>query len=382
MRADDPGISPFDETRPTPAQSGPSTTERKYPVPPEAEWAVDIVSECFTSGLQKLLEPAALKGQLAAFKAREDSVYSTLLDAIENRAVSEVFVTHWVLGQTLATKSRTWLEDAVTRILIEGSWRTGQAKRIVLTQWFLETNGLAAGRALSDLGERFPEWLDRRARWEAPLSRSILEVIDLAVGREERERAERWGSGKRAWQERTPWGGLSEAGAERCRRERETLAIIANTPPHGPEENVLLRCNLLVIEPQEEDNAPHAWAFRFVNPKVLSSHAKRKDERANLLRVYAVLRAAKWQRPPASLRLLLAELVPREAGWAESDPHPDYFTPETYLPAEEFWKFLGVPFAVVPQGIARASSTLREHLVRGLTSIFQGEADLRREKRP
>lgn len=382
MRADNPGVRPFDETPPPAAQAGPSATDRKYPVPPEAQWAVDIVSKCFSSGLKELLEPAALRGQLAAFRSREDSVYSTLLDAMEHRAVSEVFVTHWVLGQTLATKSRTWLEDAVTRILIEGSRRAGLAKRTVLTQWFLETQGLAAGRPLSEFGECFPEWLDRRARWEAPLSRSVLQAIDLAVGREEREGAERRGSGKRAWQERMPWGGLSDAGEERCRRDRETLATIERTQPGGPDENVLLRCNLLVIEPQEADNAPHAWAFRFVNPKVLSSHAKRKDERANLLRVYAVLRASKWQRPPASLRVQLAELVPRESGWAESDPHPDYFSPETYLPAEDLWQFLGVPFSVVPQGIARASSTLREHLVRGLTSIFRGEADLRREKRP
>ena len=137
-----------------------------------------------------------------------------------------------------------------------------------------------------------------------------------------------------------------------------------------PVEETTLQCNLLVIAPNEKGAAPTVRAIRFVNPKTMSSHAYRKQERVNLMRVYALLVQEKIMREPSAINVCVAELVPRLTSFDEQDRYPDYFSVETFWSSEELWEYIDVPFAAVRIAIREAGAELRERLAPGLRGLL------------
>ena len=139
---------------------------------------------------------------------------------------------------------------------------------------------------------------------------------------------------------------------------------------------VPLQCNLLVVEPDRLDKKPHALALRFVNPKTIASHAQRKQERVNLLRLYAYLVQEKVFREPPTIRVTVAELLSREtSGFEEYDYYPDYFSSETYWSSDKLWDFIGVPFDVVTEAIQGVAKEFRERLIHGLRELLPEAKD-------
>ena len=72
----------------------------------------------------------------------------------------------------------------------------------------------------------------------------------------------------------------------------------------------------------------------------------------NLLRLYAYICQEKPFREPHSVKAHVTELLLRDTGdYDGSDHYPDYFSSETYLSSEEFWRLLGVPFSAIKGAI-------------------------------
>jgi hypothetical protein len=133
---------------------------------------------------------------------------------------------------------------------------------------------------------------------------------------------------------------------------------------------VTLQCNLGGIEPDKKDGEPHAWAIRLVNPKAISSHSIRKQERVNLLRLYGFLVQEKILRSPEHIKVCVAEYVPRRNEYTYYDRYPDYFSAETYFPSDRLWKFIGVPFQAVSLALQEAAGHFHEQLTKGLRKLL------------
>src|SRR5688500_10794655 len=80
--------------------------------------AVDIVQRKFSEGLAELCDPRFLAKRYDEFLRRDDPIYVELLKGMQDEALSKTFVSYWTIAQTLATKSRFWLEDAVAEIIV------------------------------------------------------------------------------------------------------------------------------------------------------------------------------------------------------------------------------------------------------------------------
>ena len=187
------------------------------------------------------------------------------------------------------------------------------------------------------------------------------------MGEQERERVERQQAQRqipfvRDWQR--------QANPEIAARDRRNLAEIARSLKGPPASEVTLQCNLLVIEPSRTDAQPHAWAVRFINPKTISSHAARKQERVNLLRLYAFFVQEKILRDPRQIEACVAELLPRYSRFEDRDRYPDYFSSQTYWTARRVLEFVGVPFEVVTYAIQDVAKEFRDRLRSGLRGLL------------
>jgi hypothetical protein len=125
-----------------------------------------------------------------------------------------------------------------------------------------------------------------------------------------------------------------------------------------------------VVEPNRHDGRVHAWAIRFVNSKTLASHPARKQERVNLLRVYALLVQEKILRDPESIHVSVAEFVPRSSGFVLSDRWPDYFSAATYWSSEALWRFIRVPYGVLDLALRDVAREFRARLREGLKDLL------------
>lgn len=339
------------------------TSEREGELREEYQWAIDIIRDHFSRGLQHLTDPVLLQRRVREVQGREDPVYAALLAGMDDVALSTTFVSYWTIAQTLATQSRFWLEDAVADILIHRARQEGRADVQIYSLPML-SNGWFEGRlTVQELGEKRREELTSRRAWRVPIQRSALDAIDRIVGQQERERVEqrdRWVS--RSWD--------SWQNKEALARDRSHLHVVAEALKGPPPDSVTLQCNLLVIEPDQLDRRPHAWGFRLINPKTIASHATRKQERVNLLRLYAFLVQEKLFRHPRQIRVCVAELVPRFSGFESLDHYPDYFSATTYWSSDRFWRFIGVPFDAVSLAIRDAGQKFREQLIQALRSLL------------
>ena len=153
--------------------------------------------------------------------------------------------------------------------------------------------------------------------------------------------------------------------------DQEALARVEKAIAGDETDRQKLQCSLLVVEPDKKDKRPHVTAYRFINPKTFSSHDARKQERVNALRLYAYLCQEKPFRDPASIKVYVTEIVPRDTGgFDEYDHFPDYFTSETYLSSEEFWNRLGIPFETIQEVISEVAGEFRDKLISGLRKLL------------
>lgn len=330
------------------------------------EWAVEIIRRHFAEGLEGICDPAFLAQRYREFQRRQDPVYTGLINGMDDEPLARTFVSYWTIAHTMATQSRFWLEHAVTEILVQQVREKQRNIWGVYSQAMLSSGMFDRGIQVAELGENFLEQMPPATAWRVWIQQSALREIDLLVGEQEREQR---------MEERKPFAPRDwdyAKNQEAITRDRLHLQQVVDALKGPPAQEATLQCNLLVIEPDSLDGAPHAWAFRFVNPKSIATHATRKQERVNMLRLYAYLVQEKLLRDPRSLRVGVAALVPRKADFAHQDHYPDYFSTETYWSTEKLWKFIGVPFTVVTEAIDQVAGEFRARLKDGLRGLLPG----------
>lgn len=331
---------------------------------PDHTWAVEIIRKHFADGLERICDPVFLAQRYGAFERRQDPVYTGLLNGMKDPPLAKTFVSYWTIAHTMATQSRFWLENAVAEILVRQVKEKQRDIWGLYSQSMLSSGMLKRKVSVADLGEDFLEQLPPASAWRVPIQQAALREIDVLVGEQERERRQE----KR--KPFTPRDWDDDNNGQAIIRDRQHLARVATALKGPPAQETTIQCNLLVIEPDRLDGDVHAWAFRFVNPKTIASHAARKQERVNMLRLYAYLVQEKILRDPSSLKVGVAALVPRKSESVHQDQYPDYFSSETYWSTEQLWKFIGVPFDAATKAIKDVAGEFRERLKDGLRRLL------------
>lgn len=285
---------------------------------------------------------------------------------MNDEPLAKTFVSYWTIAHTLATQNRFWIEDAIAEILIRFAKKNGKGNMKIYSQSMLGAGWMNKGLSVADIGEKQFEHLSERRPWRIEMQRHILETIDVIVGEQERERVYRKSEFKRQWK--------INADKDIAEKDRKCLERVAEGLVGPPVSEVTLQCNLLVVEPNLPDSRPHAWALRFINPKTISSHPSRKQERVNLLRLYAYLIQEKILRDPSQINVYIAELLPRKSSNFEGkDRYPDYFSSLTYCSSDRLWDFIGVPFDLVTYAIKKVAKEFRGQLISGFRDLLPKE---------
>jgi hypothetical protein len=331
----------------------------------DAAQAAEIVRVHFSRGLEALCNERFLAKRYSEFKKKNDPIYATLMDGMGDEQLAKTFVSYWTIGQTLSVKSRFWLEDAIFDIIRARTTAFGQQVTHVYNQKMLGNQFLLKPEAIADIGEERLQNLQKKT-WEVLLKRNALREADIIVGEQERGVFERADVGnpflRRVWMADKP---------EDRAIDREALSRVEKAIAGEQTDRQKLLCSLLVVEPDKHDNRPHVTAYRFINPKTFASHDVRKQERVNLLRLHAYLCQEKPFRDPASIKIYVTEIVPRDTGGFDAyDHYPDYFTSETYLSSDEFWKRMGVPFSKIQTVISEVAREFRNKLIKGLRKLL------------
>ena len=329
----------------------------------EYAWAVQIIRKHFAKGLTGICDKTFLDGRYAEFQRKRDPIYAELLDGMGDEDLAKTFVSYWTIAQTIATRSRFWLEAAIAEVIIHQARQLRRPTTEVYSHAMLGQNFPARRRAISEIKDGELEHLAESSPWRVPVQQRALQTIDLLVGEQERKAPPlRQQVRRRLWSQQD----------NRLARERDKaqLVKVANTASGPPYDRTPLQCNLLVIEPDMLFGEPQAWAIRFVNPKTIAQHAARKQERVNLLRLYAWLVQERITQSPEAINVYVAELVPRRSEWESQDHYPDYFSAATYWSSDQLWRFIGVPFDVVSIAIREEAQEFRQKLKEGLRTLL------------
>ncbi len=347
----------------SPTPPPPAEQERLKAVRKVHGWAVKIIQQHFSRGLDGLCTTPFLRRRYQEFKDKGDPVYSVLVDGMQDEELARTFVSYWTVGQTLATQSRFWLENAITEIVITKARAEGRNSTRVYSQALLARGYLDMGKTVEDMGERWREELTSRRPWRVSLQRSARQTIDQMVGEHEGKLRqlpfERVAAG-----EEVEWFDPDD--------DMKILQKVADALTGPPPSRINLQCSLLVIEPDRLDDQPHVWGIRYVNPKTLATHANRKQERVNLLRLYAYLVQEKLFRDPRQMRVCVADLLPRTPSDFGDDRTPDYFSSYTHWPPARLWEFIGVPYDVVTLAISDVAIEFQDKLRKALASLLPG----------
>jgi hypothetical protein len=345
------------------SEAASSAAAAGQPLTPEP-WAVNIVHDHFAEGIKRICDSKFLARRYEEFQRKNDPIYAELLGSMHDKPLAKTFVSYWTIAQTLATRSRFWLEAAVADIILHQVEHAGRAATEVYSHAMLGQGFPRARTPVQEMPKRRVERVADGTPWRVRLQRHAMDTIDGLVGKQERyERPARHGPHKRAW---------SGANGQARQRDEEQLTQVAASLRGPPADPTTLQCNLLVVEPDRAGGPPHAWAIRFINPKTFTQHAARKQERVNLLRLYALLVQDRVMPAPQSIHVCVAELVPRGTGWDDQDHYPDYFSSLTYWSNKRLWEFIGVPFDTVKVAIREVAAQFREQLRYGLRRLLPG----------
>lgn len=329
----------------------------------EYGWAVEIIRKHFAAGLESICAKEFLDERYVEFQRKQDPIYAELLNGMDDEALAKTFVSYWTLGQTIATQSRFWLEAAIAEIIIFRVKHKAHSATHVYSQAMLGQKYFERRVPIAEIGELELERLTERSPWRTNVQQSALREIDILVGEQEREEPP-----VRDVKKDRHWS--SEANVMAMSRDREHLVHIAASLKGPPAMETPMQCNLLVIEPDKLDGQTHAWGIRFINPKTISQHAARKQERVNLLRLYALLVQEKIMRQPEAISVCLAELLPRKRQRESQDHNSDYFSAVTYWSSDKLWRFIGVPFGVVSIAIREEAKSFKKKLKDGLSMLL------------
>ena len=330
----------------------------------EYDWAVGILRNHISEGLAYLCDPKFLGKRYKDFKKKADPIYGRLLEGMNDEPLAKTFVSYWTIAHTLATQSRFWLEDAVADIILHQVRQRQRELAMVFSAKMLGAGYFAQRKCVAELGEDALEHLSSRSPWRVPMSPRLLSEIDTMVGEQEQESPpERKPFQAREW---------TDEGNERAVAKDASLRkkIDGALGQGGEPSEISLQCNLLVVDPEKTEGAPSVQAIRFVNPKTLSNHAARKQERVNLLRLYGYLIQEKVYHKSPAINVCVAELLPRHGHFDHSDRYPDYFSTATYWSCKKLWKFIGVPYEVVSIAIEREAKEFRDRLIEGLRGLL------------
>jgi hypothetical protein len=340
--------------------------------------AREIVRGYFSRGLEGICDERFLKQRYRDFLNRDDPVYATLLVNMNDRQLANTFVSYWTIGQTLAVKSRTWLEDAVYEIIRSQVTKFGKGVSNAYTQTMLSNGYLLNQKLIADIGETETEHLRRNSPWQVPIKRKALQEAALIVDEQERGVVDRSNAHK-PFQARVF---TDEQNKDERAKDLAYLKRVESAIAGLESEIQKIQCSLLVVEPASGGNKPTVNAYRFINPKTFSTHAKRKEERINMLRLHAYLCQEKLFREPHTIKVYVAELLPRPtSSFVSHDHYPDYFSTETYLTSERFWERLGVPFSAVKAAIADVAVEFREKLISGFRDLLPTDAKPKFDKK-
>ncbi len=329
-------------------------------------WIRDIFYKHFSRGLSEICDTDFLKERYDAFIKKENPIYLELLNGMKDESLSKTFVSYWTIAQTLATRSRFWIEDAIAEVLIRLAKQNEKNDLLIYSQSMLSDGWREKGISIADIGEEQLEHLSGRRPWRVSMQKRTLETIDVIVGEQEREWVTREVVSKRQW--------AKIGNNEIMKNDQKCLERVAKSLSGPPVSEITLQCNLLVIEPNLSDSKPHAWAFRFINAKTISSHPSRKQERVNLLRLYAYIVQEKILRNSSQMNVYVAELLHRkDSSYEGYDRYPDYFSCLTYWSSEKLWDFIGVPFELVTEAIQIVSEEFRKQLIAGLRNLLPKE---------
>jgi hypothetical protein len=311
-------------------------------------WAVEIVSNQFRAGMARVFDRSFMNSRFHEFVKRSDPIYVSLLAGMDDEGVARAVVGNWMVAHTLATQSRFWLEDAIIEMLIARVREGLEPRRSVYSRQMLADGWHASGKTIWDVGEGLREEIHGRGAWRPLIQENALREIEQIVGEEERRF------------EQVP--SFARRDVFMTEEDDQQSLDRSSTALSGLARPSVVRCNLLVIEPERSDHAPHAWAIRYINPTTFGQASAIKAERANLLRLRAYLSQEKPFRAPGLIQVAIADLVPRASRESETGRTRNYFSSRTYWSAERLWGFLEVPFAAVTAGIREAGSAMRTQL--------------------
>lgn len=116
-------------------------------------WAIKIVRNHFVNGLNHISEERFLQRRYQEFRRIDDPVYADLLGGMNDERFAKTFVSYWILGQTMASQSRFWLENAVAELIIHQAQRLGRAVDHVYTQTMLADGWLSRKVDVASIGE-------------------------------------------------------------------------------------------------------------------------------------------------------------------------------------------------------------------------------------
>lgn len=319
-------------------------------------WAAEVVERHFVNGIERLLEPSFVEKRYVEFSRKADPVYYTLLGGLEP-SLSQAFVTNWTLAHTLATVSRTWLEDIVVDLLQAKAERSDLPPPEIYSLKMLANGWYDSRRSIWNVGENWRAELTGRAAWRARIPQHALNEADAIVSEEER------------FYDRLSKSEESSLPKWFARSDDSEAKVRCAAATGGPMTYVEMKCNLLILEPEFRDRKPHAWAVRFINPTLMNRRSTVRDERVNLLRLYAWLVDQKPFRTPMQISVVAADLLPRVQA-VEHGASRVHFAQDTRWNAEQLWDGLGIPFAAVTAGVRRASIALNSRLTATLRTVM------------
>ena len=153
----------------------------------EYGWAIEIVRRHFATGLESICDMDFLNQRYEEFQRKHDPIYAELLDGMDDESLAKTFVSYWTIGQTIATQSRFWLEEAIAEIILYQVKRFNRPATYVYSQAMLGRKYFEDRKTIAEIGEIAPEHLTDRSPWRASVQVSALRAIDILVGEQERE---------------------------------------------------------------------------------------------------------------------------------------------------------------------------------------------------
>lgn len=329
-------------------------------------WATKIIQERFQHGIDDQFSEKRIKKAFDQFNRTKDPIYHALLQGMGDESLARAFVTYWKSGQALATRSRFWLERAMVELLVNQVLKYHNCDMEVYTNAMLRSGMLKKRKPVAELGAQgVLEYQAPQGVWQVEIKTELLDQVDKLVAQQERVPLLPTEPSERLEAQRKADAALSEA-------DKQAVHALRKSVTGNAVSTIPIRCNLIVVDPNKVHGTTMVNAMRIINPRTFDKPADRKQERTNVLRLYAYLIQEMPDIDPRAIRVRVAELLPRHSHFENLDHYPQYFSDMTYWTAIEMWRFIGVPLPIVSEAIESAASALRDNLTKQLKVVLPG----------